>query len=124
MSQRLVQEAGVPEGDTIGLLRSYGRDVAGALQTSRILKPVPGGLPTVIYDEEYGAHLARSVGFIPYRTWFQDFAGVPALVIERYDRSPDAPQARLHQLRGRRSRAEPCQGSVCQRPLLDLGPLA
>ncbi|HEX7022686.1 MAG TPA: HipA domain-containing protein, partial [Trueperaceae bacterium] len=58
---------------------------------------VPGGLPTVIYDEEYGARLARAVGLIPYRTWIQDFAGVPALVIERYDRSPDAPQARLHQ---------------------------
>ncbi len=29
---RLAQEANVPERDTIGLLRSYGRDVAGALQ--------------------------------------------------------------------------------------------
>jgi len=65
--------------------------------SSHILKPVPEGLPTVIYDEEYGARLARAVGLIPYRTWIQDFSGVPALVIERYDRSPDAPQARLHQ---------------------------
>lgn len=32
MLQRLAQEASVPEGDTIGLLRRYGRDVAGALQ--------------------------------------------------------------------------------------------
>lgn len=167
MLKRLAQEANVPESDTIGLLRRYGRDVAGALQiwdpdvpgeprqprleplddtgvaellenvqdfplgnkprggksslagvqdkivlartaegwhraldgypSSHILKPVPGGLPTVIYDEEYGARLARAVGLIPYRTWIQEFAGVPALVIERYDRSPDAPQARLHQ---------------------------
>lgn len=167
MLKRLAQEANVPESDTIGLLRRYGRDVAGALQiwdpdvpgeprqprlepldeagvaellenvqdfplgnkprggksslagvqdkivlahtadgwnraldgypSSHILKPVPEGLPTVIYDEEYGARLARAVGLIPYRTWIQEFAGVPALVIERYDRSPDAPQARLHQ---------------------------
>jgi serine/threonine-protein kinase HipA len=65
--------------------------------STHILKPVPEGLPTFIYDEEYGARLARAVGLIPYRTWIQEFAGVPALVIERYDRSPDAPQSRLHQ---------------------------
>lgn len=167
MLKRLAQEANVPGSDTIGLLRRYGRDVAGALQiwdpdvpgeprqprleplddtgvaellenvqdfplgnkprggksslagvqdkivlartaegwhraldgypSTHILKPVPEGLPTVIYDEEYGARLARAVGLIPYRTWIQEFAGVPALIIERYDRSPDAPQARLHQ---------------------------
>lgn len=167
MLKRLAQDAGVPESDTIGLLRSYGRDVAGALQiwdpdvpgeprqprlepleeagvaellvnvqdfplgnkprggksslagvqdkivlahtadgwhraldgypSTHILKPVPEGLPTIIYDEEYGARLTRAVGLIPYRTWIQDFAGVPALVIERYDRSPEAPQGRLHQ---------------------------
>ncbi len=167
MLKRLAQGAGVPEIDTIGMLRSYGRDVAGALQiwdpdvpgeprqprlepldeagvadllenvrdfplgnkprggksslagvqdkivlahtaagwsraldgypSTHILKPVPEGLPTVIYDEEYGARLARAVGLIPYRTWIQDFAGVPALVIARYDRPPEAPQARLHQ---------------------------
>lgn len=167
MLKRLAQEANVPESDTIGLLRRYGRDVAGALQiwdpdepgephqprlepldeagvagllenvqtfplgnkprggksslagvqdkivlthtsegwhraldghpSTHILKPVPEGLPTVIYDEEYGARLARAVGLIPYRTWVQGFAGVPALVIERYDRAPDAPQARIHQ---------------------------
>ncbi len=167
MLKRLAQEANVPESDTIGLLRRYGRDVAGALQiwdpdvpgeprqprlepldeagvaellenvqdfplgnkprggksslagvqdkivlahtadgwnraldgypSTHILKPVPEGLPTFIYDEEYGARLARAVGLIPYRTWIQEFAGVPALVIARYDRSPDAPQSRLHQ---------------------------
>lgn len=167
MLRRLAQEARVPESDAIGLLRNYGRDVAGALQiwdpdvpgeprqprlerldeagvgallenvqdfplgnkpgggksslagvqdkivltrtaegwhrardgypSTHILKPVPEGLPTVIYDEEYGARLARAVGLTPHRTWIKEFAGVPALVIERYDRSPDAPQARLHQ---------------------------
>ncbi|GAA4843042.1 hypothetical protein GCM10023221_21450 [Luteimicrobium xylanilyticum] len=32
MLSRLAQEAAVPEQDVIGLLRAYGRDVAGAVQ--------------------------------------------------------------------------------------------
>src|SRR5690606_30690743 len=32
MLKKLAQEASVPESDTIGLLRRYGRDVAGAMQ--------------------------------------------------------------------------------------------
>lgn len=167
MLRRLAQEARVPSGDVIGLLRSYGRDVAGALQvwdpdvpgeprdprleplntagvaallenvqdfplgnkprggksslagvqdkivltrtadgwhraldgypSTHILKPEPEGLPTVIYDEEYGARLARAAGLAPFGTWIEEFAGVPALVVERYDRSPTAPQGRIHQ---------------------------
>ena len=167
MLKRLAQEAHVSERDVIGMLRRYGRDVAGALQiwdpdmpgeprqprlepldevsvakllenvqdfplgnkprggksslagvqdkivlakstegwnraldgypSTHILKPVPEGLPTVIYDEEYGARLTRAVGLTTHNTWIEEFSGVPALVIERYDRSPDAPQARLHQ---------------------------
>ena len=167
MLRRLAQEARVPPGDAIGLLRSYGRDVAGALQiwdpdvpgeprepglepldaagvaallenvqdfplgnkprggksslagvqdkivlvrgaagwnraldgypSTHILKPEPEGLPTVIYDEEYGARLTRAAGLTPFGTWIEEFAGVPALVVERYDRSPTAPQGRIHQ---------------------------
>ena len=29
--------------------------------------------------------------------WIEEFEGVPAVVIERYDRAPDAPQGRIHQ---------------------------
>ncbi len=65
--------------------------------STHILKPVPAGLPTIIYDEEYGARLARAVGLTPQRTWIEEFSDVPALVVERYDRVPTAPQARLHQ---------------------------
>ena len=167
MLRRLAQEARVPAGDVIGLLRRYGRDVAGALQiwdpdvpgepraprlepldaagvaallehvqdfplgnkptggksslagvqdkvvlartadgwnraldgypSTHILKPVPEGLATVIYDEEYGARLARAAGVAPFRTWIEEFADVPALIVERYDRSPSAPQGRIHQ---------------------------
>ncbi|MFN2322141.1 MAG: type II toxin-antitoxin system HipA family toxin [Trueperaceae bacterium] len=167
MLKRLAQEAHVPSDDVIGLLRSYGRDVAGALQiwdpevagepreprlepldaagvaalldnvqdfpignkpkggksslagvqdkivltrtaegwhraldgypSTHILKPEPENLPSVIYDEEYGARLTRAAGLASFRTWIEEFAGVPALVIERYDRSPTAPQGRIHQ---------------------------
>lgn len=163
----LAREAAVPQADTIGLLRRFGRDVAGALQiwdpdlpgepksprfeaieetqvaellsnissyplgnkpgsgksslagvqdkivlsldetgwqapldgypSTHILKPVPTDLPTVIYDEEYGARLARAAGVASFETRIVEFAGVPALVIERYDRSQAAPQGRIHQ---------------------------
>ena len=167
MLTRLAQQAGLAEQDVIGLLRAYGRDVAGALQiwdpdvpgepkrpaleplsiagvagmlehvqdnplgnkpsggktslagvqdkivlarsgegwnrvidgwpSTHILKPVSRDYPTSIYDEEFGARFARAVGLTSFPTWIEEFAGVPAVVIERYDRSPDAPQGRIHQ---------------------------
>lgn len=167
MLSRLAQQAGVAEQDVIGLLRRYGRDVAGALQiwdpdvpgepkqpaleplsaagvadmlrhvqrdplgnkpyggktslagvqdkivlartedgwnrvvdgwpSSHILKPVSRDYPTSIYDEEFGARFARATGLTSYSTWIEEFEGVPAVVIERYDRSPHAPQGRIHQ---------------------------
>jgi serine/threonine-protein kinase HipA len=51
----------------------------------------------MIYDEEYGARIMRHLGLLDYRTWIADFAGTPALVIERYDRSDAAPLGRVHQ---------------------------
>ena len=167
MLTRLAQQAGLAEQDVIGLLRAYGRDVAGALQiwdpnvpgepkqpaleplssagvadmlkhvqdnplgnkpsggktslagvqdkivlartadgwnraidgwpSSHILKPESRDYPTSIYDEEYGARFAQAAGLTSYPTWIEEFHGVPAVVIERYDRSPDAPQGRVHQ---------------------------
>jgi len=164
---RLAAAAAVPAHDTIGLLRAYGRDIAGALQiwdrdqpgeprtpaiepvdgkdvarmlaevtdrplgnaptrgktslagvedkivlartgdtwnrvldgrpSTHILKPASAAHPTVIYDEEYGARIARAVGLASFATWIDNFAGTPALVIERYDRAADAPGGRLHQ---------------------------
>ncbi|WIB76911.1 HipA domain-containing protein [Curtobacterium sp. MCPF17_002] len=169
--ERLAREAGVRETDVVGMLRAFGRDVAGAVQlwdpdvpgepkqpdtepiddddvadllrnvqaaplgnTSRrskregksslngvqnkivlvrdgdrwsraldgypsthILKPVVGRLPTVIFDEEYGSRFARALGLAAFETTLQVFGGVTALVIERYDRSPAAPEGRIHQ---------------------------
>ncbi|HVX19729.1 MAG TPA: HipA domain-containing protein [Acidimicrobiales bacterium] len=167
MLTRLAQEAGLGEHDAIGLLRHYGRDVAGALQiwdpdvpgeprqpaleplsgagvadmlvhvqlnplgnkpaggktslagvqdkivlarteegwnrvidgwpSTHILKPESSDHPTSIYDEELGARFARALGLTTFSTWIETFDGVPAVVIERYDRSPDAPQGRIHQ---------------------------
>jgi len=65
--------------------------------STHILKPVPRDLPTVIYDEEYGSRLVRAIGLASFQTRLEEFGGVPALVIERYDRSPTAPQGRVHQ---------------------------
>ncbi|WP_018636857.1 type II toxin-antitoxin system HipA family toxin [Parafrankia elaeagni] len=167
MLSLLAQQAGVNELDVIGMLRSYGRDVAGALQiwdpavpgepkqpalepltaagvadmlthvqrdplgnraatgktslagvqdkivlartneswnrvidgwpSTHILKPRSRDHPTMIYDEEFGARIARAAGLTSTATWIEEFEGVPAVVIERYDRSPDAPQGRIHQ---------------------------
>ena len=167
MLARLAQQAGLVDQDVIGLLRAYGRDIAGALQiwdpdipgepkqpaleplssievasmlehvqdyplgnkpsggktslagvqdkivlartadgwnrvidgwpSTHILKPESQDYPTSIYDEEYGARFARAAGLTSFPTWIEEFGGVPSLVIERYDRSPDAPQGRIHQ---------------------------
>ncbi|MDO5677762.1 MAG: HipA domain-containing protein [Propionibacteriaceae bacterium] len=168
MRSQMARTAGVAEHDAIGLLRKFGRDVAGALQiwdpsvpgeprsprqeplrevdvahmlahvseeplgnkpvggrtslagvqdkivlardsggpwnrvldgapSTHILKPLNARYPTMIYDEEYGARLARAVGLTTFETWIEEFDGIPAVVIERYDRDPTAPLGRLHQ---------------------------
>ncbi|WP_129664840.1 type II toxin-antitoxin system HipA family toxin [Phytoactinopolyspora endophytica] len=167
MLTRMAQEAALAEQDVIGLLRTYGRDVAGALQiwdpdapgepkqpgleplttagvadmltnvqnnplgnkptggktslagvqdkivlvrtseswnraidgypSTHILKPESRDYPTTIYDEEYGSRFARAAGLSAFQTWIEDFDSIPALVIERYDRSPDTPHGRIHQ---------------------------
>lgn len=65
--------------------------------STHILKPESRDNPTSIYDEEFGARFARGAGLTSFPTWIEEFAGVPAVIIERYDRSPDAPQGRIHQ---------------------------
>ncbi|MDF2990677.1 MAG: toxin HipA [Microbacterium sp.] len=55
------------------------------------------GSETMIYDEEYGDRVAKRLGLIDYDVVLAAFGGVPALVIERYDRSQLSPDARVHQ---------------------------
>lgn len=71
--------------------------VEDGFPSTHILKPVPEGHPTTIYDEEYGSRLARALGLLDYDVALADFAGESALVIERYDRDPHLPDGRLHQ---------------------------
>ncbi len=67
----------------------------GGYPTTHILKPqLTGARETVIYDEEYGSRLARRLGLAGFATSIEDFDGLPAIVIERYDRHDGQ---RLHQ---------------------------
>lgn len=66
----------------------------GGAPTSHILKPQLRENPTMIFDEEYGARLARGLGLASFDTRVEDVAGLPALVIERFDRRDGE---RLHQ---------------------------
>jgi serine/threonine-protein kinase HipA len=65
--------------------------------STHILKPEVARSPAMIFDEEYGARIARALGLIEYATWIETFGGIRALVIERYDRATDAPTGRVHQ---------------------------
>lgn len=67
----------------------------GGYPTTHILKgQLDGENATVIFDEEYGSRIARKLGLAEFETWIDDFDGLPALVIERYDRRDGA---RIHQ---------------------------
>ncbi|WP_291380522.1 HipA domain-containing protein [Demequina sp.] len=59
----------------------------GGHPTTHILKPqLKGDKATVIFDEEYGSRLARRMGLATFQTRVEEFDGLAALVIERYDR--------------------------------------
>lgn len=59
----------------------------GGYPTTHILKPrLDGDKASVIYDEEYGSRIARRLDLATYATWIEQFDGLPAIVIERYDR--------------------------------------
>lgn len=67
----------------------------GGYPTTHILKPrLTGTKASVIYDEEYGSRIARRVGLAAFATAIEDFDGLPAIVIERYDRTDGR---RIHQ---------------------------
>ncbi len=65
--------------------------------STHIIKPPSLRHPTITFDEEYGFRAAKAAGLTALDAWIEDFAGTHALVIERYDRSPDAPLGRIHQ---------------------------
>ena len=65
--------------------------------STHILKPVVPEYPTMIYDEAFCMQVAYDSGLTGYPVWIEDFDGVDALVIERYDRNHDVVGARVHQ---------------------------
>lgn len=71
--------------------------VHGGHPSTHLLKPQTTLYPTVVFDEEYGARLARAVGLNDFDTHMAEFDGMPALVIERFDRSTSTPGGRIHQ---------------------------
>ena len=65
--------------------------------STHIVKPVVPSHPSLIFDEEYGARIARRLGLTEFGTTVEVFDGISALVIERYDRSAATPDGRIHQ---------------------------
>ena len=76
--------------------RGWARALDGWPST-HIIKPISTSWPTMIFDEEYGSRIARALDLARHETRIEVFGGVPALVIERYDRDAAAPGGRLHQ---------------------------
>jgi len=65
--------------------------------STHILKPVVPEFPTMIYDEAFCMQMAYSSGLTEHPVWIENFNGMDALVIERYDRIKDKRGDRLHQ---------------------------
>jgi len=65
--------------------------------STHIIKPKSEQHPSMIFDESWGLELARRIGLIEYSSELDEFDGLPALVIERYDRNADLPGGRIHQ---------------------------
>ena len=89
--------AGVQDKIVLANIDGIWHQVHDGYPSTHIIKPESRDYPTMIYDEEFGARIARAVGVAEYATELQDFNGITALVIERYDRSPEMPQGRIHQ---------------------------
>ena len=89
--------AGVQDKIVLARKKSDWFQVLDGYPSTHIVKPPSIRHPTVTFDEEYGFRAAKAVGLTTFDAWMEDFDGVLGLVIERYDRSPDAPQGRIHQ---------------------------
>ena len=88
---------GVQPKVVLARLESSWRRVHDGFPSTHILKPQVARYPTMIFDEEYGARIARTLGLASYETWIDEFGSTPTLIIERYDRAASAPSGRVHQ---------------------------
>lgn len=85
---------GVQPKIVLARLGGVWNQVVGGFPSTHILKPQLEKKPTVIFDEEYGSRLARGLGLAQFDTRIDVFDGLPALVVERFDRIDGA---RVHQ---------------------------
>ncbi|MFH6687332.1 HipA domain-containing protein [Cellulosimicrobium funkei] len=89
--------AGVQDKIVLALVDDVWHQVHDGHPSTHILKPHSTANPTIIYDEEYATRIAARLGLTHGTPRLHEFDGRTALVIERFDRSPDAPRGRLHQ---------------------------
>lgn len=89
--------AGVQEKVVLARVGDQWCRVHDGYPSTHIVKPETAEHSSLVYDEEYGTRIARCVGVLSHAAWIEDFPGRSGLVIERYDRDPDAPQGRVHQ---------------------------
>ncbi|KFD43000.1 toxin HipA [Cellulosimicrobium sp. MM] len=89
--------AGVQDKIVLALVDDVWHQVHDGYPSTHILKPDSTANPTIIYDEEYATRIAARLGLTHGTPRLHEFDGRTALVIERFDRSPDAPRGRLHQ---------------------------
>ncbi|TFD76979.1 type II toxin-antitoxin system HipA family toxin [Cryobacterium fucosi] len=89
--------AGVQDKIVLAHKEDHWFQVLEGYPSTYIIKPPSVRHPTITFDEEYGLRAAKAAGLTKFDAWIEDFGGVRGLVIERYDRSPDAPQGRIHQ---------------------------
>jgi serine/threonine-protein kinase HipA len=73
------------------------RRVHNGYPSTHILKPVVPEYPTMIYDEAFCMQMAYNSGLTAYPVWIENFDGIDALVVERYDRNNEVTGGRLHQ---------------------------
>ncbi len=88
---------GIQDKIVLAAIDGAWHQVHDGFPSTHILKPAPRDGSTTIFDEEYGNRLARRLGLATFDTSLEEFGEISALVIERYDRSPSAPEGRLHQ---------------------------
>lgn len=95
--ERMSSLAGVQDKIVLGFVDGQWAEPLDGFASTHIIKPIVGSLPSLIFDEEYGARIARHLGLAAFDTRVEVFDGRSALVIERYDRTDTELDRRLHQ---------------------------
>ena len=89
--------AGVQDKIALSRIDNDWHQALNGYSSTHILKPESKLSPTTIFDEEYGSRIVRTLGLAAYESSLEEFDGITALVIERYDRNNKYPQGRIHQ---------------------------